>query len=57
MALPGEAVSPTLGLQRLLALRDHARMTAGRRFDLHGFHATVLDAGPRPFAMVEAALA
>ncbi len=57
MALPGEAVSPTLGLHRLLALRDHARTATGRRFDVHSFHATVLDAGPRPFAMVEAALA
>jgi uncharacterized protein (DUF885 family) len=57
MALPGEAASPTLGLQRMLTLRDHARTTASRHFDLHDFHATVLDAGPRPFAMVEAALA
>ena len=57
MALPGEAVSPTLGLQRMLALRDHARTKAERHFDLRSFHATVLDAGPRPFAMVEAALA
>jgi uncharacterized protein (DUF885 family) len=57
MALPGEAASPTLGLQRMLALRDRARTAASRHFDLHGFHATVLDAGPRPFAMVEATLA
>jgi uncharacterized protein (DUF885 family) len=57
MALPGEAASPTLGLQRMLALRARARTAASRHFDLHGFHATVLDAGPRPFAMVEATLA
>jgi uncharacterized protein (DUF885 family) len=55
LALPGEAASATLGLHQMLTLRDHARTTAGRHFDLHGFHGSVLDAGPRPFAMVEVA--
>jgi uncharacterized protein (DUF885 family) len=54
VALPGEAVSATLGLQRLLALRETAK--AGKRFDEKAFHAAVLDPGPRPFAMVEAEL-
>lgn len=55
VALPGEAVSGTLGLHRLLALRDTAR-AATKRFDEKAFHAAVLDPGPRPFAMVEAGL-
>ena len=55
VALPGEAVSGTLGLHRLLALRDAAK--ARKHFDEKAFHAGVLDPGPRPFAMVEAALA
>ena len=54
VALPGEAVSGTLGLHRLLALRDAAK--ARKRFDEKAFHAAVLDPGPRPFAMVEAAV-
>ncbi len=54
VALPGEAVSGTLGLHRLLALRDTAK--AAKRFDEKAFHAAVLDPGPRPFAMVAASL-
>ncbi len=56
VALPGEAVSGTLGLHRLLALHESAR-ASGKRFDEKAFHAAVLDPGPRPFAMVEASLA
>jgi len=54
VALPGEAVSGTLGLHRLLALRDAAK--ARKTFNEKAFHAAVLDPGPRPFAMVEAEL-
>lgn len=54
VAHPGEAASATLGLHRLLDLRDKARAAMGRRFDLRTFHARVLDAGPRPFTLVEA---
>ena len=54
IALPGEAASATLGLHRLLGVRDAAR--AAKRFDEKAFHAAVLDPGPRPFAMVEAEL-
>ena len=55
VALPGEAVSGTLGLHRLLSLRDTAK--AGKHFDERAFHAAILDPGPRPFAMVETAIA
>ena len=53
-ALPGEAAAATLGLHRLLALRDTAK--AGKHFDERTFHAGVLDPGPRPFAIVAAEL-
>jgi uncharacterized protein (DUF885 family) len=56
IAEPGEAVSATLGLERLADLQAAAREAAGKRFDLPGFHAAVLGGGPRPFAAVEAAV-
>jgi uncharacterized protein (DUF885 family) len=51
-ALPGEAAAETLGLRRLLALRDDAKGRA-RHFDARGFHQAVLAGGARPFAMIE----
>jgi uncharacterized protein (DUF885 family) len=55
-ALPGEAAAETLGLRRLLTLRDRARGGA-KRFDARPFHMAVLAGGARPFAVVERAVA
>ncbi|HET8611637.1 MAG TPA: DUF885 domain-containing protein [Sphingomonas sp.] len=55
-AMPGEAASATLGLHRLLDLRDRAKAKAGKHFALAAFHQAVLADGPRPFAQIEAAV-
>lgn len=52
-ALPGEAVSHTLGLNRILGLRDAAKKKAGKAFDQRAFHAAILSGGARSFAGLE----
>ncbi|WP_419827263.1 DUF885 family protein [Sphingomonas sp.] len=52
VALPGEAAAETLGLHRLLSLREQARGTA-KHADTRAFHQAVLSGGARPFALIE----
>lgn len=50
---PGQATSYKVGMVRILALRDQAQKALGDRFDLKGFHDTVLSAGALPLPVLE----
>ncbi len=50
---PGQACSYMVGKQVLLRLREEARAALGERFDLKGFHDTLLANGSAPLSVVE----
>jgi uncharacterized protein (DUF885 family) len=50
---PGQACSYMVGRQALNRMRDSARETMGARFDLKGFHDTVLTNGSAPLSVTE----
>ncbi|WP_439533780.1 DUF885 family protein, partial [Polymorphobacter sp.] len=54
---PGQACSFKVGANRIIAAREAARKTMGSRFDIRGFHDLVLQSGPVPLAVLEAAVA
>jgi uncharacterized protein (DUF885 family) len=49
---PGQALAYKTGQRQLFRLRDRARETMGDRFDVKGFHDTVLEVGPVPLALL-----
>ena len=49
---PGRACAHTVGLHTLLSLRDQARRSLGRRFDLRAFHGVLLENGALPLDVV-----
>ena len=42
-----------MGQMKILELRDRAQKELGPKFDLRGFHDTVLDQGPLPLDVLE----
>jgi uncharacterized protein (DUF885 family) len=50
---PGQAVAYTVGLVKILELRDRARKALGPAFDLAQFHAAVLAYGSVPLPILE----
>ena len=50
---PGQATAYKIGMQKILDLRDHAQKTLGARFDIRGFHDTVLGGGAMPLELLE----
>jgi uncharacterized protein (DUF885 family) len=50
---PGQATSYKVGMVKILALRAKARAALGPRFDLRGFHDTVVGAGALPLPVLE----
>lgn len=50
---PGQACSYMVGRQALNRMRDAARQTLGDRFDIKGFHDTVLTNGSTPLSVTE----
>ncbi|MEZ6023672.1 MAG: DUF885 family protein [Hyphomonadaceae bacterium] len=50
---PGQACSYMVGRQALNRMRDEARASMGDRFDIRGFHDTVLTAGSAPLSVTE----
>ena len=46
IAMPGQALAYKLGQREIMRLRDEAQQTMGDRFDIKGFHDTVLGSGP-----------
>ena len=53
---PGQACSYMVGKMTILRLRDEARQAMGERFDLKGFHDTVLTNGSIPLSVLEASV-
>lgn len=54
---PGQACSFKVGANRIVAAREAARAAMGSRFDVREFHKLVLESGPVPLAVLEAAVA
>jgi uncharacterized protein (DUF885 family) len=50
---PGQATSYKLGMIKLMELREHAQKVLGDRFDIRGFHDTVLTGGSLPLPILE----
>lgn len=51
--IPGQACSYMVGRQALNRMRDGARTTLGDRFDIKGFHDTLLSAGAVPLTVAD----
>lgn len=50
---PGQATAYMVGQQKILQLREKARKALGDRFDIEGFHDTVLGGGALPLELLE----
>jgi uncharacterized protein (DUF885 family) len=50
---PGQACSYMVGRQAINRMRDSARTALGDRFDLRGFHDTLLTNGSTPLTVTE----
>ena len=53
LVLPGQATSYQIGLLKIWELRQNAETILGDRFDIRGFHDTVLSGGSMPLVILE----
>ncbi|WP_231099577.1 DUF885 domain-containing protein [Pseudoalteromonas luteoviolacea] len=53
MIMPGQATSYKIGMIKILELREHAKRQLGNKFDIRGFHDTVLGGGAMPLSILE----
>jgi uncharacterized protein (DUF885 family) len=51
--IPGQATSYKIGMMKILELRGKAKAELGDRFDIKGFHDTVLGGGGLPLGILE----
>ena len=54
LTYPGQATSYKIGMNKILELRESAKQQLGDKFDIRGFHDTVLGGGALPLPMLEA---
>jgi uncharacterized protein (DUF885 family) len=50
---PAQALAYTVGMNKILELRERAKTTLGPKFDLRDFHAAVLTNGSMPLTVLE----
>ncbi|MEX2125702.1 MAG: DUF885 domain-containing protein [Woeseia sp.] len=53
LVVPGQATSYKIGMMKILDLREKAEAELGDRFDIKGFHDTVLGGGGLPLGILE----
>lgn len=53
LVLPGQATSYKIGMLKIQELRAHAEKVLGDKFDIKGFHDTVLGGGAMPLSILE----
>ncbi|GMG87072.1 DUF885 domain-containing protein [Biformimicrobium ophioploci] len=53
LTIPGQATSYKSGMLKILELREKAKGELGEKFDIRGFHDTVLGGGSLPLPMLE----
>ncbi|HEY0685135.1 MAG TPA: DUF885 domain-containing protein [Steroidobacter sp.] len=53
IVLPGQATSYSVGMLKIIELRERAQRALGKRFQLTRFHDIVLGSGPLPLPMLE----
>ncbi len=52
IGMPGQALAYMIGRREIMRLRTEAMRAMGSRFDIQGFHDTVLGSGPVPLAVL-----
>lgn len=50
---PGQATAYKIGMLKIIELRKQAEKTLGDKFDIRGFHDTILGGGAMPLALLE----
>ena len=53
LVMPGQATAYKIGMIKILELREKARQQLGDKFDIRGFHDTVLGGGALPLHILE----
>ena len=51
--MPGQATAYMIGKLKIMELREKARSELGEKFDIRGFHDTILTSGPVPLSIME----
>ncbi|MGJ8681242.1 DUF885 domain-containing protein [Paraglaciecola sp.] len=51
--LPGQATGYKIGMIKILELREKAKLALGDKFDIRGFHDTILGGGAVPLSLLE----
>jgi len=53
IVIPGQATAYKIGMSKILEMREKARAELGDKFDIKGFHDTVLGGGALPLSVLE----
>ena len=53
LVMPGQALAYKVGMNKILELREKAKLELGEKFDIKAFHDVVLTGGSMPMALLE----